>query len=152
MQNAFFDIADIVARNGDLRRGLGELFQPAGNVLNDFVIGPLAVRIDPLQVVFRPRAVDGDLDAEMGRVLGDEPLHPVVAVEEPVGREAEPIAVEPGVAQLIGPDLEIIADPVDEIDLEEGLPADEIPDDGAFRHELPLPQGDNRWLFRRCPV
>ena len=145
MEDALLDMGDVVARDGHLGRGLGELLEPAREVPDDVVVGSPPVRIDALEIVLGPRAVERDLDAQVGGVLGDEPLDAVVPVEEAVGREAEPVALEPGMAQLVGAELEVVADPVDEPDLEEGLAADEVPHDGSLGHELPLGRGDSRW-------
>jgi len=140
VQDAFPDKGDVAARDGDFRRGIRELFKPAGDVPDDVIIGTLAVRIDPLQIVFRPRAVDGDLDAQMGLVLRDVPLHSVIVIQESVRREAESIAVEPGVILFEGPGFEIVADAIDQVDLDERFPADEIQDDRVFCDELPFPE------------
>ena len=101
-------------------------------VLVGFGLFPHAV-----QVVFLLGAVDGDADAEVVAVLGDEALHRFAVIVDAVGGEREAVTVEPVVVQFKHSSFQIITNLIDKLNLQKWLAADEIPHH-TFLSELVL--------------
>lgn len=90
-----------------------------------------------VEVVLALGAVDGDADGKVVAVLPDEALHLRRMVVDAVGREREAVGVEPVVVQFEHTQLQVVADLVDQFNLQERLAADKVPDN-ALLAELVL--------------
>ena len=144
VQHALADVGDVGTADGDLGTRTGELLQPQRDVAHHVVITAALQRavtfIDTVQVVLLARAVDGDADAQVRVVLGDELLYTVGVIVDAVGRERETVAVEPVVVQPEHLGLEIVANLVDQFYLQKRLATDKVPHHALLGEVLLVPQ------------
>ena len=140
MQNALLDVGDVCRTDGHLRTGIGELLQPKRDVPHHVFVRAFlffGLRHDALlhllclpnavEVVLALRAVDGYADGEVVQVLLDEALHLLAVVVDAVGGEREAVGVEPMMIAAEHLLLQVIANLVYEVNLEERLAPDEVP-------------------------
>ena len=73
------------------------------------------------------RSVDGDSDGEVLAVLLDEVLHGLLVVVDAIGGKGEAVAVEPVVVATEEFRLDVVANLIDKLYLQERLAADEVP-------------------------
>lgn len=144
VHDALADVGDVGAADGHLGAGIGELLEPERDVAHHIAVRAAVGGVDDavlvgrgllpyaVEVVLALGAVDGDADGEVVAVLLDEALHLGRVVVDAVGGEGEAVGVEPVVVQFEHAELEVVTDAVDELDFEEGLAADEVPDDALL--------------------
>ena len=163
MEYTFGDVWDVRTADGHLRSRIRKLRKPKRNVLYNILIGTTlgwmnnAVLIGcglfphAVQVVLPLRAVDGDADGKVFAVLLDEMLHCWCVVVDAVGGERETIAVEPVVVQFKHPQLQVVANLVNQFNLQEWLATNKVPYNTLFAKFILMPQHIVDKCLRRLP-
>ena len=140
MHHALLQQGKIGMRDGRFRAGTGKLLQPQWDIFHDGFVRPAPVGKDALRIMLGRGPVNADRDAEMPPVFHNEPLHFFMPVQQSIRGKAESVTVEPGMIELVHLPLDVVADFVNQVDLQQRFPPDKIPDHRFFIEQAPVTQ------------
>ena len=129
-------VPDVAGGQGDLAAHVAAPAHPVHGPGHGQLVAGGAVGEDPAGIVEGLVPVDGNGEGEPPLPPAEECLHLRVKVLDPVGADGDHEVLQPGVIQLDAPALPVVQNLPDQLYLEEGLPSDELQDDGGAGHRV----------------